>query len=146
MPWGISSEISKSWGFCLDQVVLTCLDTPLFCLAKQEHVQWATILYVLPGVKMHPKCIHCNVLEYQNPTTNAFYHTHLVVPPQGDLCNSLRGSCACPYCLKQNFEYFEIASILQLATYRTPSGTYTSCFVQKKHRALYQSKKTEQAD
>ena len=33
------------------QSVLPVLDSPVFCLARQENVQWPVILYVLPGAK-----------------------------------------------------------------------------------------------
>jgi hypothetical protein len=62
-----------------------------------------------------------------------FYHTHVVVPAQRDMCNSLKGSCHSPNCFKLHLESFSIASILQLATYKTPAGTFTSCFVQEKN-------------
>ena len=94
---------------------------------------------------MFPNRIHCCVLEYHNPTINDFYHTHVVVPAQREQCNSLKGSYAHPYYLKLHLESFEIASILQLATYRTPAGTYSSCVVQKKTAGHYKFKKTEQA-
>ena len=70
---------------CLLQSVLAVLDSPLFCLARQENVQWPIILFTLPGAKMLPNRIHCYVLEHQNPTTNDFYHTHVVVPEQREL-------------------------------------------------------------
>ena len=127
------------------QSVLPVIDSPVFGLARQENVQWPVILYILPGAKMFPNRIHCYVLEHQNPTTNDFYHTHVVVPAQRDMCNSLKGSCNSPNCFKIHLESFQIASVLQLATYKTPAGTFTSCFVQKKIPGHYKFKKTEQA-
>ena len=110
------------------QSVLPVIDSPVFGLARQENVQWPVILYILPGAKMFQNRIHCYVLEHQNPlaTTNDFYHTHVVVPAQRDMCDSLKGSCHSPNCFKLHLESFSIASILQLATYKTPAGTFTS--------------------
>ena len=123
------------------QSVLPVIDSPVFARARQENVQWPVILYILPSSKMFPNRIHCYVLEHQNPKTNDFYHTHVFVPEQRELCNSLKGACNRPNCFKLHLESFSIASILQLATYKTPAGTFTSCFVQKKHQDITNSKK-----
>ena len=144
-PPPTTMQLHKSNMARLLQAVLPVLHSPLFCLARQEHVQWPAILYILPSAKIFPNRIYCYVLEHQNPTTNDFYHTHVVVPAQRDMCNSLKGCCHSPNCFKLHLESFSIASILQLATYKTPAGTFTSCFVQKKTPGHYKFKKTEQA-
>ena len=67
-------------------------------LCSYTNWTWPVLLYILPGDKMFPNRIHCYILEHQNPTTNDFYHTHVVVPEQRDMCNSLKGSCNSPNC------------------------------------------------
>ena len=137
------SSTNLTWaGFCSQYCLSLIL---LYFVLQDRKMRSGKLSYILPGAKMFPNRIHCYVLEHQNPTTNDFYHTHVVVPEQRDMCNSLKGSCNSPNCFKLHLESFQIASILQLATYKTPAGTYNSCFVRKKTPGHYKFKKTEQA-